>query len=64
MKIGKLIEMSREGHQEAIRLGLDREENWTPLLIHLHSSRMLIGLLLGIFIGYPIGFMVAFLILR
>ena len=61
MNIRKLIQMSIEGQWEADRLGLDRAENWDPLLVYIHVSRLLIGVLLGLLTGIPWGIGLALL---
>lgn len=55
MRLKKYMQMAREGAQEAIELGLDEESNWTPLLIHIHVSRMLVGGFLGLIVGFLFG---------
>jgi len=52
--------MSIEGHQEAMRIGLDKKENWTPLLVHIHTTRLSIGFALGLIAGWLIGLLTAY----
>lgn len=54
----RYLDLMIEGQKEAMRIGLDKRENWTPLLIHIHATRLIIGLLLG----FPIGLCVAWII--
>jgi len=42
------------GYKEAVRLGLDQRENWTPLYIYIHVSRLLLGMFMGILLCLPI----------
>jgi len=64
MKFKKLMSMSIEGCYQAIQMGLDKEENWTPLLVHLHTSRLLVGAWMGFFIGLGTGVGLSFIFLR
>ena len=60
MKFSELLRMSIEGHQEAMRIGLDKKENWTPLLVHIHTTRLSIGFALGLIAGWLIGLLTAY----
>ena len=52
MKIKKYCKMLDEGHSAACLLGLGlSKDNWTPLLIYIHFTRLLIGFLVGAFLG-------------
>jgi len=45
----------RRGFEEAQELELGRIENWTPLLVYIHSSRLIIGAILGLVAGIAMG---------
>ncbi len=54
----------QEGYREAMRIGLDRQENWVPLYIYLHVTRLIVGFILGTVFGLGISSGVAILLRR
>jgi len=48
-------EYCKIGYKEAVDMQLDKKENWTPLLVYIHVSRIIIGLVFGTIIGFLIG---------
>lgn len=52
MRWKTLTQAFREGAEESKRLKLDRKENWTPLLIYIHASRLILGAILGFLAGF------------
>ena len=54
MKFKDIVLNVRKGNREADSIGLDRIENWTPLYIYLHVTRILIGFVLGLLFGLAI----------
>jgi len=63
MNTRDLISAVAEGSREALRIGLDRDENWTPLLTYIHVTRLVVGLGLGMLIGL-VGTSLVFLLIR
>jgi hypothetical protein len=57
MRIKTTSEYCKIGYKEAVEMHLDKIENWTPLLVYIHVSRIIIGLVFGIIIGFLIGIM-------
>jgi hypothetical protein len=58
MRIITTREYCKIGYKEAVKMHLDKIENWTPLLIYIHVSRIIIGLVFGLFFGIAIGFLI------
>lgn len=55
-EIKLVVRLSKQGHKDAIEMGLHKKiGNWTPLLIYIHTSRLLAGLALGIPLGFIFG---------
>jgi hypothetical protein len=44
-------ERIRQGHREADKLQLWREESWTPLLFYIHVKHFSVGVGLGFALG-------------
>jgi hypothetical protein len=53
MKASKMCRMVRRGAMDAAEMGLDKEENWTPVLCYVHVTRFLVGLVIGLAAGIP-----------
>lgn len=34
---------------------LTKKENWTPLMVHIHRSRLIVGVVLGFMLGFSVG---------
>ena len=51
MKIKDCLLLTMEGAKEAERLELTKSENWTPLLIYIHVTRIIIGAIIGFLMG-------------
>ena len=51
MKFKKLCKMTAEGFVDACELGLNREDSWDPIMVYLHTSRIIIGAILGFVLG-------------
>jgi len=51
MKLRNLIRMTMEGWKEAVSMKLLAPENWTPLLVYIHTSRLIVGVFFGFWIG-------------
>ena len=51
MKWSKLMRTACQGFHEAAEAGLAQEENWTPLLVWIHCSRLALGFALGMIAG-------------
>ncbi len=51
------------GPLESYKMGLDKYENWTPLLIYIHATRMIMGFACGFLVGAGIICTVFFILL-
>jgi hypothetical protein len=49
MKWSKLITCIKEGFKKAQEMKLDNIDNWTPLLMYIHVSRLVFGVVFGVF---------------
>ncbi len=55
-RMKQTLRMTREGYHEPVRMGLTKVENWTPLLVYIHVSRMIVGFILGFLLGISLIF--------
>jgi len=46
------------GFKEAQEMHLENINNWTPLLVYIHVSRIIIGVVLGVCIGVLVGVLI------
>jgi len=61
MKRKYIWKYCKTGFIEAKRMGLDKINNWTPLLIYIHVSRIIAGAVVGIICGITIGIFIMLL---
>jgi hypothetical protein len=52
-----IYNICKKGYEESKNIGLSKRENWTPILIYIHISRIIIGYILGIIVGICISFL-------
>lgn len=62
MKRKYILQYCKTGFLEAKEMGLDKINNWTPLLIYIHVSRIVVGAVVGIIGGLAIGIFIGLLI--
>lgn len=48
----------RTGFRDAKEMHLENINNWTPLLVYIHASRLIIGAVLGYVIGIVTGVLI------
>lgn len=50
-RIKIMVSGTKVGSRDSMIMGLDKLENWTPLLIYIHTTRILLGFVLGSIFG-------------
>ncbi len=58
MKRKFIWQYCKTGFKDAQEMRLENINNWTPLLVYIHVSRIIIGAVLGVCIGVLVGVLI------